>query len=84
MNCNENHLSQVNYRLITIINKILSIKTKIRWSSEFNLAGGQTERLINICKQCEADIYISGPAAKDYFEENLAQKRKHKSRMDEL
>ena len=36
---------------------------------------GQTEKLISICKDCNADIYISGPAAKDYFDEELAKKQ---------
>lgn len=74
MNCNESYLSEINYKLITIINQILDIKTKIRWSHEFELECGQTERLLSICKQCNADVYLSGPAAKDYFDENLAQK----------
>ena len=26
-----------------------------------------------ICKDCNADIYLSGPAAKDYFNEDLAK-----------
>lgn len=73
MNSNENHLSEINYKLITIINRILDIKTQIRWSSEFELGYGQTEKLLGICKQCNADVYLSGPAAKNYFDETLAQ-----------
>ena len=74
LTCNEEHLSQINYKFIIAINEILGIKTKIRWSSEFDLVGSQTEKLINICKQCNAHIYISGPAAKTYFDEELANK----------
>ena len=74
LTCNEEHLSQINYKFIIAINEILGIKTKIRWSSEFELVGSQTEKLINICKQCNAHIYISGPAAKTYFDEELAKK----------
>lgn len=70
----EEYLSQINYKFITTINKILGITTKIRWSSEFELIDGQTEKLLGICKECNADIYISGPAAKDYFDEELAKK----------
>lgn len=73
LNCNEEYLSQINYKLITTINEILDIKTKIRWSSEFELVDGQTEKLLGICKQCNADAYLSGPAAKDYFDEDLAR-----------
>jgi hypothetical protein len=73
LNCDEEYLSQINYKFITIINEILGITTKIRCSSEFNLVDGQTEKLLGICKDCDADVYISGPAAKDYFDEELAR-----------
>lgn len=74
LGCDEEYLSQINYKFITTINKILGITTKIRWSSEFELIDGQTEKLLGLCKDCDADVYISGPAAKDYFDEDLAQK----------
>ena len=70
----EEYLSEINYKFITTICKILGINTKIRWSSEFDLVDGQTEKLLGICKDCDADVYISGPAAKDYFDEDLAKK----------
>jgi len=74
LNNKEEYLSQINYKFIVTINKILGIDTKIRWSSEFNLVDGQTERLLAICKDCNADIYLSGPSAKNYFDEDLAKK----------
>jgi len=74
LNSNEAYLSQINYKFIITINDILGISTKIRWSSEFELVEGQTEKLLGICKNCNADIYLSGPAAKDYFDETLAKK----------
>lgn len=73
LNCNEEYLSQINYKFITAINTILDIKTTIRWSGEFDLVEGQTEKLLGICKQCKADVYVSGPAAKEYFDEKLAK-----------
>ena len=73
LTCNEEYLSEINYKFITNINEILEIKTKLRWSSEFELVDGQTEKLLGICKDCNADIYLSGPAAKDYFNEDLAK-----------
>ena len=74
LKCDEEYLSEINYKFISTINEILGIKTKIRFSSEFELFEGQTEKLIGICKQCNADVYLSGPAAKDYFDEVVAQK----------
>ena len=74
LSCKEEYLSEINHKFIIAINQILGIKTKIRFSSEFEIYGDQTEKLINICKQCNATIYISGPAAKSYFNEQLANK----------
>ena len=74
LGCDEEYLSQINYKFITTINEILGIKTKLSWSCDYELIGGQTERLINLCKQTDATHYLSGPAAKDYFDEELAKK----------
>ena len=84
LTCDEEYLSQINYKFITTINEILEIKTKLRWSSEFELVDGQTEKLLGICKDCNADIYLSGPAAKDYFNEEVSKAREYKSRVDGL
>jgi len=70
----ESSLSQINYQFIMVINDILDIKTNIRWSSEFNLVEGKTERLLGICNDCGATEYISGPAAKGYLDESLFEK----------
>lgn len=74
LNSTEEYLSEVNFKFISKINEILGITTKLRWSSEFDLVDGQTEKLIGICKDCNADIYLSGPAAKDYFDMEVAKK----------
>lgn len=74
LNCNEEYLSQINYKFILAICKILGITTNIRWSSEFDRIDGQTEKLLGICKDCNADIYLSGASAQDYFDMELAKK----------
>ncbi|WP_445425016.1 WbqC family protein [Alishewanella sp. HL-SH06] len=74
MNNQEKRLSLINARLIEIVNFILGIETKISWSSDYQLLEGQTEKLLSICKQAGADVYLSGPAAKEYFDITLAQK----------
>ena len=74
LNCNDTYLSDVNYKFIQAINKILGIKTVIKWSSDFDLIDGKTERLLGICKACNATIYLSGPSAKTYFNQSLAEK----------
>lgn len=72
LGCKCMNLSRVNYSLIMIVNDILGIGTRIRWSNEFDLPNGQTEKLLSICKQANATSYLSGPAAKNYFDEGLA------------
>ncbi len=65
-------LSEINYHLIMLVNKILGINTTIRRSSEFELIEGQTDRILHICRQADAGIYVSGPAAKTYFDQSKA------------
>jgi hypothetical protein len=67
-------LSDVNFKFIKVVSTVLGINTKLRWSNEFKLLEGQTEKLLNICQQVGADVYLSGPAAKDYFDAALAEK----------
>lgn len=64
-------LSLINFNFITLINKLLGIKTKISWSSEYNLVGDKTKRLIDLCKQTNATEYISCPLAKSYIQEGF-------------
>jgi hypothetical protein len=71
LDCDETCLSQINYMFLTLINKILDIKTTISWSSDFNLVGDKTERLISLCQDTQASEYISGPAAQSYMNEAL-------------
>ncbi len=71
LNNKDEYLSQINYKFICVINKILGISTKVRWSSEFDLTDGQSEKLLGICKDCDADLYLSGPSAKNYLDENI-------------
>ena len=71
LNSEEKYLSKTNYSFICEINKILGITTNISWSTDYNISGKRTEKLLNICKQANATEYISGPAAKNYLDEKL-------------
>lgn len=71
LECNYEYLSQINYHFIDGINKIIGIKTPIRFSSDFALVDGKTERLVDLCKKVGATDYFTGPAAKNYMNENL-------------
>ena len=74
LNTHENYLSEINYKFIKAICNMLDIETKIRFSNEFTLEKGKTKRLLEICKQCNANTYLSGASAKSYFDLNLAAK----------
>ena len=64
-------LSQLNRALLEAICGYLGIRTRLRDSSEFVLADGKTERLADLCVQVGASEYVSGPAARDYVDENV-------------
>jgi hypothetical protein len=67
----ERFLSQINFRFITAICRILGINTTLSWSMDYQLIGDQTERLTNLCKQANATSYLSGPRAKAYLDEEM-------------
>ena len=69
----EDYLSRINYRFLIEVCDILNIKTNITWSSDYHLAEGKTERLVNLVKQAGGGFYLSGPAAKDYIVEECFQ-----------
>lgn len=67
----DEYLSQINYRFIRGICDILGIKTKLTWSMDYNLVSGKTERLVDLCRQAGATVYLSGPSAKDYMDDTI-------------
>jgi hypothetical protein len=71
LGCQENLLSQINYRFLAAICQILGINTKISWSMDYKLIEGKTEKLVSLCKQAGATEYISGPAAQAYINQEL-------------
>lgn len=75
LNSNEDSLSEINYKFITTITDILGINTRIRWSHEFILDDERSERLLGICLACNANEYVSGPAAKDYLDESIFESK---------
>lgn len=61
-------LSAVNLLFLKAICEQLGIKTQFLASNEMNIGGGQTERLVNICRELGACTYLSGPSAKSYLD----------------
>jgi hypothetical protein len=69
------HLSVLNRKLIETVCEYLGILTKISNSWSYSLAEGKSERLANLCAQAGGGEYISGPAAKNYIEEDIFSKQ---------
>jgi hypothetical protein len=67
----EQYLSAINYRFLCEVCAILGIRTPITWSRDYRLVDGQTERLVDLCRQAGADKYLSGPAAKNYIDDAI-------------
>jgi len=72
MTIDSSFLSDINHSFIVFINSILGIKTKISFSSDYNYTGNdKNERLLDLLKSSNADIYYSGPSAKKYIDLEL-------------
>jgi hypothetical protein len=64
-------LSELNQNLLMDICKLLGIEATFIRSESFQLHGDKNQRIIQICKELEADTYLSGPAAKSYIEPKI-------------
>lgn len=49
----------------------MNISTNITYCWDYGLVQGKTEKLVDLCSKAKADIYVSGPAAKDYIDNSL-------------
>ncbi len=65
----ETFLSQINYRFLRAICDLLGIRTPLTWSHDYELLDGKTERVLGLCLQVGATVYLSGPSAKAYLDE---------------
>jgi hypothetical protein len=62
-------LHDVNVMFIKELCDLIGIDTPISDSREYECAGGPTERLVDICRQTGCTHYVTGPAAKNYLDE---------------
>ena len=65
----EQFLSRVNRALIEVVCSFLGIRTPLSWSTDYSARGSRTERVVNLCKDSGASIYLSGPRGRDYLDE---------------
>ena len=67
-NCDSKNLADLNIRLIKLVMMKLDIKTDCFLSSELDVSGKRTERIIKILEKLNADIYLSPIGSAEYLE----------------
>ncbi|MGG2021089.1 WbqC family protein [Pseudomonas sp. AO-1] len=68
-------ISELNQNFIQAICDYLKITTTLTRSSDYTLIEGKTERLADLCAQAGGTEYISGPAARNYIDEQIFDTR---------
>jgi len=64
-------ISDLNVTLCKWVMGLLEIKTEIRMSNEFSVAGDKTTRPVKLLQRVGASSYVSGPNTKTYTDVNL-------------
>ena len=64
------NLIALNLELITYLKRQTGIQTQLILASAIPVSGSKVDRLLNICRYLEADIYLSPAGAADYIEED--------------
>jgi hypothetical protein len=64
-------LTEVNAIFLRGIAGLLGLKTRIVSDAAYPAQGAKTERLLAICRAAGANRYLSGPSAKEYFDEAM-------------
>ena len=67
----EARLTDVNLIFLQGIAGLLGLKTRLVRDTAYPAPGGKTERLLAIARAAGADRYLSGPSARDYFDEAM-------------
>ena len=68
------YLIDFNMEIINYLREILKINNKLIYASELEVDGSSSELLLNICKKCNADVYISGKDGRNYLDIGLFNK----------
>lgn len=64
----EGRLSAVNCAFLQWVCGVLGMTTRIRNSRDYPATGDRNQRLVALCGQAGADVYLSGPAARNYLD----------------
>jgi hypothetical protein len=64
----ETRLSAVNRAFLESLCDLLGIRTRLSWSTDYEIIEGRTERIVHLCRQAGAATYVSGPSARGYID----------------
>jgi hypothetical protein len=62
-------LAALNIASFAVLCELMDVKSTFVRSSEMNVPGASSERILAVCEALDADRYISGPSARDYLDE---------------
>lgn len=68
-------LSAINRHFLELGCELLGITTPLTWSMDYGVDARRTERLVELVAAAGGDLYISGPAAKAYLDEEVFRAR---------
>jgi hypothetical protein len=69
-----NNVAEFDQYCDEMLMSFFGVRPKILKSSEIPVSGSKTEKLVNICKELGADVYITGHGALNYLDYNLFEK----------
>jgi hypothetical protein len=75
---NASVLSDINRIIIKMILQLFDLEIEIVDAQDFSIAGNSTERLVSLCAEVGGDNYLTGPAARNYLEEDFFNQAKIK------
>ena len=64
-------LTEINTLITSKILEYLGVSIQIIDARNFQVSGNSSERLVRLCEQVDADVYLTGPAAQQYLETDL-------------
>jgi hypothetical protein len=64
-------LADLDVEVVALMCRWLGLKRRMLRSSQLDVAGGKSERLVNLCRHVGASRYLSGASARDYLDTDL-------------